>query len=82
MAYISIEGVEYEKELIDLATEHTTGKGEEKLSKDEVMELLKSALDGKGVTETERRTLAYIRHQFSFTEAGAELFDMEFSKLN
>lgn len=82
MAYITIEGVEYEKELIDLATEHTTGKGEEKLSKEEVMDLMKSALDGKGVTETEHRTLAYIRANFSFTDAAAELFDSEFAKLN
>jgi hypothetical protein len=81
MAYITIEGVEYEKELIDLATAHTTGKGEEKLSKDEVMELLKSAMDGKGITDTERRTLEYIRATYVFTDAGAELFDAEFAKL-
>ena len=35
MAYVTIDGNKYEKELIDLATKHTTGKGEGKLSKDE-----------------------------------------------
>ena len=37
MAYQSIDGVQYEKELLDLAKEHTTGRGEGKISKDEVV---------------------------------------------
>ena len=81
MAYVQIEGVQYEKELLDLAKEHTTGKGEGKLSKDEVQILFKSANDGQGVTETEKRTLAYIRENFEFTDASAILFDAEFAKL-
>lgn len=81
MAYISIDGVNYEKELIDLAKEHTTGKGEGKISKDEVKELFKSAEDGRSVTETEKRTLAYIRENFEFTEASAKLFDEMFEKI-
>ena len=81
MAYQSIDGVQYEKELLDLATPHTTGRGEGKLSKDEVAELFKSALDGQGVTETEKRTLKYIREHFAFTDAAARDFDAAFGKL-
>ena len=81
MAYQSIDGVQYEKELLDLAKKHTTGRGEGKLSKDEVVDLLKSANDGQGVTETEKRTLAYIRKNFEFTEAAAKDFDEAFAKL-
>lgn len=81
MAYQSIDGVQYEKELLDLAKQHTTGKGEGKLSKDEVADLFKSASDGQGVTDTERRTLEYIRKNFEFTDAAAADFDAAFSKL-
>jgi len=81
MAYQSIDGVQYEKELLDLAKKHTTGRGEGKLSKDEVAVLLASAQDGQGVTETEKRTLAYIRNNFTFTDAAARDFDEAFAKL-
>lgn len=81
MAYVTIEGEKYEKELIDLATKLTTGRGEGKISKEEAADLLKSASDGKGVTETEMNTLKYIRKTFSFTDSAAAFFDAEVAKL-
>ncbi len=81
MAYQTIDGVKYEKELLDLATAHTTGKGEGKLSKDEVVDLFKSANDGQGVTDTEKSTLEYIRKNFEFTDAAAKDFDAAFASL-
>ena len=81
MAYVTIDGVKYEKELLDLAEAHTTGVGEGKLSKDEVADLFKSANDGQGVTDTEKATLAYIRKSFPFTDAAAEDFDAGFATL-
>jgi hypothetical protein len=81
MAYQNIDGVKYEKELLDLAAEHTTGRGNQKLSKDEVADLFKSASDGQSVTEIEKRTLKYIRENFEFTDAAARNFDEAFAKL-
>ena len=81
MAYVNIDGEKYEKELLDLAKQHTTGAGEGKLSKDEVADLFKSANDGQGVTDTEKKTLAYIRNNFEFTDAAARDFDASFAKL-
>lgn len=81
MAYVTIDGETYEKELLELAKHHTTGAGEGKLSKDEVAELFKSAQDGQGVTDTEKRTLAYIRKTFEFTDAAAKVFDEKFAGL-
>ena len=81
MAYETIDGNRYEKELLELARHHTTGVGEGKLSKDEVVDLFKSANDGQGVTDTEKATLAYIRQNFAFTDAAAADFDEAFSKL-
>ena len=81
MAYLTIDGVQYEKELLDLAKQHTTGAGEGKLSKDEVIDLFNSAADGRSVTDTEKRTLEYIRKNFEFTDASAALFDEMIAKL-
>jgi hypothetical protein len=81
MAYETIDGQKYEKELLELARKHTTGKGEGKLSKDEVADLFKSAQDGTSVTETEKATLAYIRTNFELTDAAAKDFDTAFGKL-
>ena len=75
MAYVSIGGVQYEKELIELAKKLITGRGEYEISKEEVLTLFESTSDGRGTTETERRTLMYIRNGFPFTDAAKELFD-------
>ena len=81
MAYVQIDGERYEKELIELAKKHTTGRGEGKLSKDEVKEIFESAADGPGVTDTEKKTLEYIRKNFEFTPAAATMFDEHYAKL-
>lgn len=81
MAYVSIDGVQYEKELIDLAVKHTTGRGEGQIARDEAEDLINSALDGPGVTETEMRTLQYIRASYPFTDAAARYYDEAISKL-
>lgn len=81
MAYVTIDGKKYEKELLDLAKAHTTGRGEGKISKDEAADLIKSAQDGTSVTDTEMATLKYIRETFDFTDAAATFFDAEVAKL-
>jgi len=81
MAYQTNDGEQYEKELLDLARQHTTGTNEQNLSVDEVAELFASAADGQGVTDTEKKTLAYIRRTFSFTAAAASAFDQRFAQL-
>lgn len=48
MACETIDGQRYEKELLELARQHTTGRGEANLSKDEVADLFASAADGPG----------------------------------
>lgn len=81
MAYVTIDGQQLEKELLELAKHHTTGRGEGQLSRDEVAELFKSARDGVAVTAIEKATLAYIRKTFPFTEAAAAAFDETYAKL-
>jgi len=75
MAYKTIDGVKYEKELLDLADKHTTGRGESQISVDEAKDLIASAQDGPGVTDIEMATLKYIRENYKFTDAAARYFD-------
>ena len=75
MAYVTIDGEKYEKELIDLANEFTSGDSGGRVSKEEVEKLFESAMDGRGITETEMKTLKYIRANFNFTDASGKLFD-------
>lgn len=75
MAYVTIDGVKLEKELLELAKKHTTGRGESRISKDEAQELIDSANDGVKITDTEMATLKYIRENFTFTEPAAAIFD-------
>ncbi len=81
MAYKQIDGVQYEKELLDLAVKHTTGRGESRISKEEALELFASAKDGPGVTDIEKNTLSYIRNNFNFTDAAEKLFDEQFNQI-
>eukprot|EP00928_Gymnodinium_smaydae_P025556 TRINITY_DN2030_c0_g1_i1.p2 TRINITY_DN2030_c0_g1~~TRINITY_DN2030_c0_g1_i1.p2 ORF type:complete len:556 (+),score=213.06 TRINITY_DN2030_c0_g1_i1:73-1668(+) len=52
--YRHIGGVRYERELLELAA------GEDTISKDSAEKLFTAAMDGPGVTPTEKRTLRYI----------------------
>ncbi|WP_417347565.1 hypothetical protein [Ferrimonas sp.] len=81
MAYVSINGVQYEKTLLDMAQAHTQGVGEHRISKDEAMALLNSARDGHSVTPTEMRTLNYIRDHYDFTDAAATVWEDQIGKL-
>lgn len=82
MAYVQIDGVKYEKELLDLAKAHTTGRGESKISVEEAEALITSAQDGVAVTETELATLKYIRQTFQFTDKAAAYFDEALVKIS
>jgi hypothetical protein len=75
MSYITIKGYKYEKDLIELARNLTSGRGEYQISKEEVLTLFEHVRDGRGETEIEKRTLTYIRNEFQFTEAAKDLFD-------
>ncbi len=81
MAYVTIDGVKYEKELLDLAKEQTTGRGNSKISKEETLALFESAADGNRITETEKKTLEYIRKTYPFTDPSAALFDEKFAAI-
>ena len=70
--YQYIDGVRYDRGLIEAAKEATKGQGEYQISFDEIRELYRLAEDGPRITDTERRTLHYISKNFQLTNKAEE----------
>lgn len=66
--YQFIDGVRYVRDLLEAAEQATQGRGESRISYDEIQELYKLAEDGRGITDTERRTLLYIAGKYTLTD--------------
>ena len=71
--YKQIDGVKYDKGLLEKADSLTTGRGDGRISQDDAEKLWEDAQDGKGVTECESRTLQYILENYNCTDAGKEV---------
>jgi OOP family OmpA-OmpF porin len=65
--YRSIDGVRYEKELLDIADAEKAAVGT--LGEEQAAKLFTAAMDGPGVTPTEKRTLKYIIKTYKLDEA-------------
>ncbi len=66
--YRTIQGVRYERDLLEAAHRFTQGKGESRISYQEIQELYRMAEDGRRITDTERRTLIFIANRYKFTD--------------
>ncbi len=73
--YKYIDGVRYTRDLLDAAHRHTQGRGEYRISADEIAEIYQLARDGGRITETERRTLLYIAQTYPLTDKARAWFD-------
>lgn len=67
--YKTIKGVQYDREMFELAEEAVAGQGDGRISVDDAKKLFKAIIDGNTITETEQRTLDYIKENFKFTDA-------------
>jgi len=66
--YKQIDGVKYDRELLEMAEEFAK---DGQISYPEAKELWEDAQDGKGVTDTEKETLLYTLKTFKFTDKAA-----------
>ena len=73
--YKQIDGVKYDKGLLEFADSKTTGQGDGRISKEDAEQLWEDAQDGTGVTECERRTLQYVLDKYNCTDAGREVLE-------
>ncbi len=66
--YRIIQGVRYERSLLDSAEEHKTNSSSAPLSLEAIRSLYELAKDGRRITETEQRTLLYIQDQYELSD--------------
>ena len=79
--YRVIDGNKYDKRMLDLADEAVKGKGDGRISADDVKKIMPAVTDGHSYTDIEKATVAYIRRNYKFTKSGEESFNAEIAKL-
>mgnify|MGYP000529200682 CR=1 FL=1 len=80
--YKIINGIQYDKLLLDMAEGLTIGRGEGRISELEIQSLVQEAQDKKKITAIELATLHYIRQNYPFTGKAAAWFNAHFSPEN
>ncbi|MBX2873482.1 MAG: hypothetical protein KTR30_15320 [Saprospiraceae bacterium] len=70
--YKIIDGQRYDRKVLELAEELIQGQGDGRISRDDATQLLESVQDGRGITETENRSLFYILENYKFTDSAKE----------
>ena len=65
--YIIIDGEHYVRSLLEAADVRLEGKGEGLISEEDFQQIIELSRDGKGITETEMRTLEYISLKYNLT---------------
>jgi len=78
--YKTIEGKKYDGQLIDLADKLTSGAGDGRLSQADAEKIYESVKDGDSYTDIEKDTVAYLRHNYKWTEAADDWFRTEVHK--
>ncbi|WP_155722190.1 OmpA family protein [Leptospira weilii] len=78
--YYAIKGRKYDRELIKLVEEFTSGKRNAKISVSNAKQLLKAVKDNNSYTDIEKHTIEYIRENYKFTEKADEWFRTEIRK--
>ncbi|MGM0555653.1 MAG: hypothetical protein ACQEVA_04655 [Myxococcota bacterium] len=78
--YKEIDGKKYDRKLLELADEVTTGRGEYRISKDEAKQLFEAVADGDSYTDIEKDSVKYVRENYEWTDAADEWFRTEIRK--
>lgn len=79
--YKTIDGKKYDGELIELADKLTNNKAANNpISKADAAELLEAVKDGDSYTDVEKDTVAYLRKEYTWTDASDEWFRGEIRK--
>jgi DNA-directed RNA polymerase subunit F len=78
--YKTIDGVQYDAELLDAAEKAIKGKGDGRISMADAKDLLEKVKDGNTYTDVEKRTMDYIRDHFKWTPEADEWFRTEIRK--
>jgi hypothetical protein len=71
--YKIIDGVKYDKALLDIADEEVKNN-DNKLSENSIKLILKAALDGKKITKIEYLTIFYVIKNYNITPKALDSF--------
>jgi hypothetical protein len=66
--YKTINGVQYDREMLAIADAVTEGKGDGRISVEDARKLIAAVTDGGRYTDVEKTTMAYIRDHYKFTD--------------
>lgn len=72
--YRVIDGIKYDRQLMEAAAKLTDGAGDGRISHDDAQKLLKIAEDGGQITQIERRTLDYLLESLNWTDKARDWF--------
>lgn len=78
--YKTIDGVKYDRELLELADKLTQGQGDGRLSVEDAKQLYEAVADGDSYTDIEKDTVKYLRDNYTWTDAADEWFRTEVRK--
>ncbi len=80
--YKTIDGVKYDKGLLDSADEAVAGRGDGRISLSDAEKLLAEVKDGDSYTDTEKATVKYIRENYKWTDEADAWFRKEINLWN
>ncbi len=80
--YRNIEGVKYDKGLLDAADKAVAGRGDGRISLEDAESLLKAVKDGNAYTDVEKATVKYIRDNYKWTDEADAWFRKEINLWN
>lgn len=78
--YKEIDGIKYDKELLEAADKAIAGRGDGRISLDDAQDLLAKVKDGNSYTDVEKATMAYVRDNYKWTEEADKWFRTEIRK--
>lgn len=65
--YKEIDGIKYDKAILDIADEQIKGRGDGRLSEDDMKIIIKSVIDRKKITKIEYLTIFYLIKNYNIT---------------
>lgn len=72
--YETIDGIKYDRGIMDAARAAVEGKGDGRVSKADADDILAAILDGNTISEIEYRTAFLILRDFKFTDEAQKAF--------
>ena len=79
--YKTIDGKDYDREMLEIADEAVAGAGDGRISIENAQKLLGAVKDANKYTDIEKATMKYISDNYKFTDASDQWFRTEILKL-